>query len=311
MLGVITALLGVIYKEPIGDLWFEYTTVRRYIAENVKPHVLTPEAEHSKKPGDVFRECAGDCPEIVVIPAGSFRMGSPDSEPGRSEDEGPVRTVTIAKPIAVSKFEVTWGEYAVCVAMRGCPKPFGDSGFGKGRKPVINVSWEDAKAYAAWFSRMTEQPYRLLTEVEWEYAARGATSATASHPTYPWGDQEICQHANLADQSFRRRGYTGDITDCDDRHQQTAEVGAYPANPFGLHDMHGNVWEWCEDNWHPNYQGAPTDGSVWQGGDASLRVVRGGSWNIDPEVLRSAFRLRYRPGDRNYLIGFRIARTLK
>ena len=244
---------------------------------------------------------------MVVVPAGAFRMGSPDSEAGRSRDEGPVRTVTIAKPFAVGKFEVTWDDWEACVAMRGCDgRPTGDAGWGKGQLPVINVSWDQAKAYVAWLSRMTGKPYRLLTEAEWEYAARGVTSADAPHPPYPWGDKASHEYANYGtDQCCHGR------VEGRDQWFYTAPVGQFPPNDFGLHDMHGNVWEWVEDPWHDDYRGAPIDGSAWtEGGEASRRVVRGGSWNIDPEVLRSANRIGYSTDDRNNDLGFRVGRTL-
>jgi formylglycine-generating enzyme required for sulfatase activity len=157
----------------------------------------------------------------------------------------------------------------------------------------------------AWLSRMTGKPYRLLTEAEWEYAARGGP--------YPRDDpDDLCQHANLADRSFRRAGYSGDIADCDDGSAITTLVGSYPANAFGLHDMHGNVWEWVEDVWHDSYAGnPPSDGSEWKDdADASGRVVRGGSWGSVPDFLRSAFRLRDSTGGRVSDLGFRVARTL-
>ena len=279
MLGTIAGLLGVIFKDEIGDLWFEHFTVRRYIAANFTPHVLKPEAERALKPGDTFRECAKDCPEMVVIPPGEFWMGSPDGEGYASEQ--PRHKVKIERPFAVGKFEVTWDDWEACVAMRGCDgRPTADGGLGKGHQPLINVSWDQAKSYVAWLSRMTGGPYRLLTEAEWEYAARGVTSADAPHPPYPWGDKASHEYANYgADQCCQGK------TEGRDKWLYTAPVGQFPPNAFGLYDMHGNVWEWVEDPWHDNYRGTPpTDGSTWrEGGDASRRVVRGGSWYYDPE----------------------------
>ena len=306
MLGTIAGLLGVIFKDEIGDLWFEYFTVRPYIAANFTPHVLKPEAERALKPGDTFRECAKDCPEMVVIPPGEFWMGSPDGEGYASEK--PRHKVKIERPFAVGKFEVTWDDWEACVAMRGCDgRPTGDGGFGKGNQPLINVSWDQAKSYVAWLSRMTGGPYRLLTEAEWEYAARGVTSADAPHPPYPWGDKASHEYANYgADQCCQSK------TEGRDKWFDTAPVGQFPPNAFGLYDMHGNVWEWVEDPWHDNYRGTPpTDGSTWrEGGDASRRMVRGGSWYFDPVNLRSARRIRYSTGSRYSFLGFRVGRTL-
>ena len=308
MLGVIASLLGVIFKDKIGELWFEQTTLRRYVADKVRPYVLTAEKERALKPGDSpFRECANDCPEMVVLPAGSFRMGSPNSEAERRRGEGPVRTVTIAKPFAVGKFEVTWNDWEACVAMRGCDgRPTGDAGYGKGQRPVINVSWDQAKAYVAWLSRVTGRPYRLLSEAEWEYAARGVTSAKAPHPPYWWGNTASHEYANYGTDQCCNGNVEGR-----DRWFYTAPVGQFPANAFGLHDMHGNVWEWVEDPWHESYDGAPKDGTVWiEDGDAGRRVVRGGSWIDYPEILRSAVRVGYSTDYRNYDLGFRVGRTL-
>ncbi|MDX2157946.1 MAG: SUMF1/EgtB/PvdO family nonheme iron enzyme [Hyphomicrobiaceae bacterium] len=310
MLGVITALTGVIYKEPLGELWFEQTTVRSFMATDVRPHVLSAEREQALKPGESFRECAQHCPEMVAVPAGSFRMGSPDTEAGRYNNEGPVRSVTIARPFAVAKFEVTWDEWEACVAMRGCDgRPTGDAALGKGRKPVINVTWDQARSYAQWLSRMTGKDYRLLSEAEWEYAARAGTQTA-----YSFGSDaiDICRQANLADQSFRRGGYTGDIADCNDGQTTTAPVGSYPANAFGLHDMHGNVWEWVQDCYDERaYATAPTDGTaIPEPSDCKSRVVRGGSWSFTPRFLRAAIRLRNGPDDRDLNLGFRVARAL-
>ena len=198
MLGTIASLLGIIFKDEISDLWFEHTTLRRYIAANFTPYVRTSAAERALKPGDRFQECAKDCPEMVVIPQGEFWMGSRDGEGDKDGTEYPRHKVKIDKPFAVGKFEVTWDEWEACVAMRGCDgRPTSDSGYGKGRQPLINVSWDQANAYVTWLSRVTgNSPYRLLTEAEWEYAARGVTSADAPHPTYPWGDEASHEYAN-------------------------------------------------------------------------------------------------------------------
>jgi formylglycine-generating enzyme required for sulfatase activity len=191
--------------------------------------------------------------------------------------------------------------------MRGCA-PTGEATIDKGRRPVINVSWDQAKAYVEWLARMTGKPYRLLSEAEWEYAARADTQTA-----YYFGDDatQICRYANLADQSYRRAGYTDEAVNCDDGQAVTAPVGSYPANAFGLHDMHGNVWQWVEDPAHDNYQGAPTDGRVWMdGGDERRRMARGGSWDYLPRLLRSAFRSRNPHDNRDSNLGFRVGRTL-
>ena len=169
-----------------------YVTMRPYWVANVGPYVLKPEAERALKPLASFRECAKDCPEMVVVPAGEFMMGSPATEKGRSTNEGPQHKVMIAKPFAVSKFDVTFADWDACVSVGGCPQ-VGDSGFGRGTRPVINVSWDEAQQYVAWFSKMTGRPYRLLTEAEWEYAAR-AGSTTA----YFWGDEIGKGNANCS-----------------------------------------------------------------------------------------------------------------
>ena len=310
MAGTIALLLGIIFKTEIEQVVFDQTTVRNFIASQVRP--LSAEAERAVKPGTAFKECLKNCPDMVVVPAGSFLMGSPDGEKGRYNSEGPVHPVTIAKPFAVAKFTVTWDEWEVCVAMRGCDgRPTGPADFGKGSRPVINITWDQANAYATWLSRMTGKPYRLLTEAEWEYAARGVTSREAPHPAYPWGDSDICKHANLADKSFAGR-YTGEAVGCDDKWANTAPVGSFPANAFGLYDMHGNVWQWVQDSWHDDYSGdPPADGTEWiKDADTSRRVVRGGSWIDNPQNLRSAFRGWLTTLNRNNNLGFRVGRTL-
>jgi formylglycine-generating enzyme required for sulfatase activity len=245
-------------------------------------------------------ECAF-CPEMVVVPAGSFMMGSPESEAGRSNDEGPQRRVTIAKPFAVGKFEVTFAEWDACVSDGGCThKP--ETSWGRGRQPVHSVSWDDITTeYLPWLSRKTGKTYRLLSEAEWEYAARAGTTTPFS-----FGATISTDQAN----------YNGNVTYGTGRkgvnREKTIEVGSLNTpNAWGLHDMHGNVREWVEDCWHDNYSGAPTDGSTWTTACAEVpRVLRGGSWGNYPLYLRSAIRLRVQPGLHSIGMGFRLARTL-
>ena len=230
---------------------------------------------------------------MIVIPPGEFTMGSPDHETGRVRNEGPQHTVTIAKAFAVSQFDVTFDDWDACVSVGGCP-PVGDSGFGRGRRPVTNVTWDDAQQYVAWLSRMTGRPYRLLSESEWEYSARAGSSTT-----YWWGDDVGHGNANCV----------GCGSDWDNR--MTSPVGSFKPKGFGLYDVSGNVWQWVQDCLHDDYKGAPADGSAWLTVDCSLRVDRGGSWVTKGEQnMRIAFRGSYPAGSRNYSLGIRVARTL-
>ena len=252
--------------------------------------------------GDVFRDCP-HCPEMVVAPAGNFSMGSPSSEAERFDDEGPVHRVTIPAGFAVGVYEVTFAEWNACMSAGGCGgrRP-DDRGWGRGRRPVIDVSWDDAQSYVRWLSRETGETYRLLSEAEWEYVARAGT-VTAFHT----GGTISTSQANYDGDYIYGAGRKGI-----DR-QRTLPVGHFDGNAFGLHDVHGNVWEWVEDCWHENYERAPTDGSAWlerSGGDCSDRVLRGGSWFYIPRGLRSAYRLRLDSGVRDNDSGFRVARTL-
>jgi formylglycine-generating enzyme required for sulfatase activity len=234
--------------------------------------------------GDLIHD-APFAPQLVVVPAGSFLMGSLDGE--GDDYERPQRKVTIAGPLAVGRFAVTFDEWDAAYERDGVKHNPSDEGWGRGRRPVINVSWGDATAYVGWLSRETGKSYRLLSEAEWEYCCRAGT-ATA----YSFGDTIDNNQAQFSE-------------------SKTAEVGSFPPNLWGFYDMHGNVWEWCEDSWHRDYRGnPPTDGSVWPGGDASFRVLRGGSWGGNPRDLRSAYRDRNLSDDRSLLIGFRVARTL-
>ena len=281
----------------------------------------------SLKSGDRFRDCP-ECPEMVVVPGGSYLMGSPSYEQGRHEHEGPVHEVTIAVPFAIGVYEVTVAEFgrfvdeagysagSSCWTFEGgevaarADRSWRNPGFGQGgRHPVVCVIWNDAQAYAAWLSRETGEEYRLPSESEWEYAARARTS-TARY----WGEGEPgqCRHANSGDASFKERysDRSWPVASCRDGHVHTAPVGSFAANGWGLHDMLGNVWEWTKDCWNGGYGNAPSDGSAWEYGDCVSRVSRGGSWFNKPSNLRAAVRSRDTAGGRNSNAGFRVARTL-
>ncbi len=283
-------------------------------------------------PGTVFKDC-DDCPEMVVIPGGRFEMGS---SPGEEKAEGvseefrnnsqPRRMVGVGA-FAAGRFEVTRGQYRAFVqatgrAERGCwiwngkefvedsHKGWRDPGYPQeDGHPVACVSWNDATAYTAWLSRRTGKTYRLLTEAEWEYAARAGTVARRY-----WGDDgnQACAYANILDRTAQRivpGGANLVVAKCDDAHAYTAPVGRYQANAFGLHDMMGNVWEWVQDCWNDNYAGAPTDGRAWNQGDCGQRVMRGGAWVNYPKSVRAAYRFRLTAADRDYVGGFRVAVT--
>ena len=253
--------------------------------------------------GSLLRDCP-NCPDMVVVPAGEFMMGSPETERGRGKNEGPQRKVTFQQPFAVGKYEVTFAQWDTCAAEGGCKHQPGDETWGRGRRPVINVSWDDAVQYVAWLSKKTGKAYRLLTEAEWEYAARGVTKATASYAPFSTGATIGAHQANY-DGNFTYSGGRQGIY-----RQKTLDVGTFAKNAFGLHDMHGNVWEWVQDCYKDNYAGAPTDGSAVTSGACELRILRGGSWNYYPQLLRAAYRYATVPGIRLDMTGFRVARGL-
>ena len=255
-----------------------------------------------RKPGRVFRDCEG-CPKLVVIPAGSYTMGSPSGEKGRKKSEGPAHTVTIARSFAVGVYEVTYAEWDACRREGGCnfnpnPREWGVNRERGATQPVVSVNWNDAQQYVRWLSRKTGNRYRLLSEGEWEYVAR-AESTTR----FWWGNELGRGRANCYRCQARWSG-TG-----------TASVGSFSPNPFGLYDVHGNAREWTEDCWHPSYAGAPRDGRAWKsGGDCNYRILRGGSYFgnlfVTPSSPRSAAREGYGAGARSIEAGFRVARTL-
>ncbi len=264
--------------------------------------------------GESFRDCAA-CPEMVVLPAGEFMMGSPEGENGRWDDEGPKHRVTIPKPFAVGKYEVTVGQFKAFIdatkyELRGICEIYESGnwvlkadlnwknpGFKQtNNHPVVCVSWDDAKEYVKWLSEETRGKYRLLSEAEWEYAARAGTTTA-----YHFGATISQEQANY-----------------DEMNNSTVEVGQYDCNAFELCDIHGNVWEWVEDCWHDDYTKAPADGSAWSDGCDSVgdfagintRILRGGAWPSEEADLRSAVRFDGTTRLRDNETGFRVARTL-
>ena len=284
-LSIIVGLIGFINQAFLREQ-YQWRIVMR-------PSVLTAEQEKEKaaKPGSDFKECANGCPTMIVVPAGKFMMGSPESDNDRSNDEGPQHEVTIGQPFAVGKTDVTFAEWDTCAAAGACPKA-ADSGWGRDDRPVINVTWDEAKIYSAWLAKQTGKPYRLLTEAEWEYVARAGNPGR-----YSFGDDET----QLGEYAWFSENSGG----------KTHPVGTKKPNAFGVYDMHGNVWQWVEDCYEESYSGSPTDGSAVASKDCGRRDLRGGSWSGDPSNLRSANRNGYTALYRIGNIGFRVARMLK
>jgi formylglycine-generating enzyme required for sulfatase activity len=273
--GVVILLIGWINQSFIKDQWRLYTVSNPFRNAKIDPYVLSSEAEQKLKPKDSFKECAADagadlCPEMVVLPAGSFLMGSPKGQ--GEDDEYPQHQVTIVRPLAVAKYELTFAEWDTCAAYGDCDPNIDDSGWGRGRQPVINDTWNDASRYVRWLSQMTRKSYRLLSEAEWEYAARAGTQTT-----YPWGNQIGKGNAVCVGCGSKWDG------------KQPAPVGSLAPNAFGLYDMAGNLREWVEDCYQQSYSGAPKDGSAWTPDPCHYRDVRDGSWGY-PELPRSAAR---------------------
>lgn len=282
------------------------------------------------RPGTVFRDCAG-CPQMVVLPKGRFMMGAAPGERGADfNSEAPRRLVTIGYVLAVGRYEVTRGEWRQFVGETGLkdpeygcnrhmPKPpywpqtaglsWRDTGFPQtDRHPAVCLSWNEAQLFVAWLGRKSGKPYRLLSEAEWEYAARAGTSGA-----HYWGDnpRDACKYANGSDLTRKEAHpeWTADQP-CHDGFAETAPVGSFRPNKFGLYDMSGNVAEMTQDCLHQDYGGAPTDGSAWLTGDCRNRMNRGDTWTSTPGDMRSAARSYDNAGyTRVYDLGFRVART--
>jgi formylglycine-generating enzyme required for sulfatase activity len=246
--------------------------------------------------GESFKDCR-ECPEMVIVPAGSFMMGSPESEPDRSRGEGPQHKVTIPKPFAAGKFTVTFSEWDACLAGGGCGrnKP-DDRGWGRGDRPVINITWEEAQAYVKWLRAKTGKTYRLMTEAEFEYTARAGTTTP-----FWWGSSIAPDRANYNDSASP---YINSSVGT------TLPVQSFKPNPWGLYQVHGNIWTWTEDCYEDSYKDAPTDGSAKTALDCARRSLRGGSFGYRAEYLRVARRLGFSPDVRLSGVGFRLARTM-
>ncbi|MEO5375831.1 MAG: formylglycine-generating enzyme family protein [Alphaproteobacteria bacterium] len=249
-----------------------------------------PLSARALETGEVFQDCP-DCPEMVVVGAGSFIMGS-DAAP----EQRPPVAVTIARPFALATTETTFDLWEACVAGGGCAKIPDDHGWGRGRQPVINISWDEANAFTRWLSKLTGATYRLPTEAEWEYAARAGTTTA-----YWWGDHVGDGKANCRKCNAEWGG------------RQSAPVASFPANPFGLYDLNGNVWEWVADCWTPNHKNAPTDGSaaVDPKGECRERTAKGGAWYYYEMQARPSSRARHVAGQWSYTVGFRVLREMK
>lgn len=258
-----------------------------YVLENLLQHIVARLAARIFKNGEKFRDCPA-CPMMVALPAGQFIMGSDDE----TRAERPTRKITLARMFAIGQFEITFKEWELCVAGGGCRTVPSDKGWGRDRRPVINVSWDDAQEFVRWLTKKTGERYHLPSEAQWEYAARAG-----SQTKYAWAD-------TLGDNAANCKG-CGSKWDG----RSTGTVGSFKPNAFGLHDMHGNVWEWTEDCWHRNYRKAPKDGRSWSTGSCQQSVLRGGSFRETGRYSSSTRRARYHSAPRDNF-GFRVARII-
>jgi len=284
-LGTLTLLTALV---ALG--WWQQKFLREIVHWYVvmKPSILSEQRERelALSPGSQFADCRNGCPTMIVMGPGTFLMGSSET---RFPRERPQHSVTIRRAFAVALHETTFEEWDHCVASGHCRSGVTSSGWGRGKQPVINVTWEDAKQYVKWLSKVTKRRYRLPSEAEWEYVARA-------------GSQEYFSFGKVAD-DLNTYGWFADNAD-----NRTHPVGQKPANKFGLKDVHGNVSEWTEDCANDTYAGAPKDGSAWLQGNCLSRVFRGGSWLYGARMARSANRDWLVGDDRKDYIGFRVVR---
>jgi len=272
---------------------------------------LNAQAVEPPKPGSVFKDCK-NCPEMVVLPAGSFVMGTPEDEVGREPDEGPQHTVTFNKAFAMSRFHVTAAELDAYIRETGTRIKDGDERPGRlcqaskpryeqgPRQPAVCVDYADVQAYARWLSKKTGQHYRMVSEAEREYAARAGSSGSFPFPFDEEGQYQITKHANTYGPK--------------DGYSYSAPVGSFPPNAFGMYDMHGNVYEWVADCWHPDYVGAPANGKAWMeesGGVCLDAQIRGNDWGEAPVFSRSGNRNSRKREVRGDWLSFRVVRELE
>lgn len=295
--GMFSANARIRMSELDAEAWelASLANTRAAYEEYIEQYSIHRAQAHTRLDGpltaDIFRDCLG-CPEMVVLPEGEFQMGGLTGD----NDERPLRRVAIERSIAVGKYEVTFAEWDLCALEGGCVRDVYDSTYGRENRPVINVTWEDAQSYAKWLGSRTGANYRLLTEAEWEFAARSGTSTE-----FWWGNSLIPDMAVCI----------GCVSNWSS--ESTMPVGQYGANAYGLHDTAGNVAEWVQDCKHTDYAGAPVNGQAWMagpGGDCSQAVLRGGSWLSRPGEVRSADRAYAQRSYSDSSIGFRVARDL-
>jgi formylglycine-generating enzyme required for sulfatase activity len=259
---------------------------------------LSRNEEAALRPMDHFKECER-CPEMVVIPPGQFTMGASESEPGSTPDERPQHKVTFAQPFSVGRFAVTFDEWNACVIAGGCRYQPVDRSGGRGTSPVTNILWDEAKDYVWWLSRRTGRTYRLLSEAEREYVTRAGTTTA-----FWWGN-------SLTPLQFSSNGETSrPVVETEPQEVKTSPVASLAANPWGLYQVHGGVYDWVEDCWNDNYDGAPSDGSAWTTGNCSAHVLRGGAFGRPAQTLRSAARMWFGAPNRLIYMSVRVARTL-
>jgi formylglycine-generating enzyme required for sulfatase activity/DNA-binding winged helix-turn-helix (wHTH) protein len=319
------AIAAAILATVSSTLWFSGGASRPQPDNPAKAALAEGDAD--VPPAGTFRDCSDVCPEMVVVPAGKFLMGTPQSTP-HGNDEVPQHAVTFAHPFAMSKYPVTRAEFARFATETGradlenncftlsadgrfieTPNAsWRDPGFPQtSQDPVVCMNWDDAESYAAWLSRKTGKPYRLPSEAEWEYAERagaeGRFMATGKDPCKLLNGGDAAYHAHFP-------GDPGVDTQCNDGYSETSPVGSFPANAFGLFDMTGNVHQWVADCYNTTYDGAPSDGSAWNTGNCNQRINRGGAWTDEPRALKFAHRFTDGGTGRFSSVGFRLARSL-